>query len=98
MSISASAFVLIIEHVDFFVDNDSVDNDSVDNDSVDNDPVDNDPVDNDSVDLIDIAAAIDTTLIYNNFRLTGELNSKLTTSKNKKTAFFLNSFEGFDSN
>ena len=73
MPVSASAFVLTIENVDF---------------SVDNDPV----------DLIDTAAATDTTLVYSNFRFTGELNSKPTTSKNKKAIFFLNSFKNSGSN
>ena len=73
MPVSASAFVLIIENVDFFIDNDFVD-------------------------LIDIAAATDTTLVYSNFRFTGEPDSKPTISKSKKAIFFLNPFEGFDSN
>ena len=55
-------------------------------------------VDNDPVDLIDTAAATDTTLVYSNFRLTGESDSKPTTSKNKKAMFFLNPSGGFGSN
>ena len=74
----AFTFVLIIENVDFFINNDFVDNDSVN--------------------LIDTAAATDTILVYNNFRFTGKLNSKPTTSKNKKFIFFLNSFENSGSN
>ena len=63
MPVFASAFVLIIENVDFSVDNDSVD-------------------------LINTAAATDTTLVYSNFYFTGELDSKPTISKNKKAIFF----------
>ena len=73
MPVSASAFVLTIENVDF---------------SVDNDPV----------DLVDTAAATDTTLVYSNFRLIGEPDSKPTTSKNKKAIFFLNPSGDSDSN
>ena len=68
MFVSAFAFVLIIENVDFFVDNDFVNNDSVD--------------------LIDTAAVTDTTLVYSNFCFIGKLDSKPTTSKNKKAIFF----------
>ena len=68
MFISVFAFVIIIENVNFFVNNDFVDNDFVN--------------------LIDTAAATDTTLIYSNFYFTGELNSKPTINKNKKVIFF----------
>ena len=68
MPVSVSAFVLIIENVDFFVDKD--------------------PVNNNFVNLINTAAVTDTTLVYSNFRFTGELDSKPTTSKNKKAIFF----------
>ena len=73
MPVSAFAFVLTIENVDFFVDNDFVD-------------------------LIDTAAATDTILIYSNFRFIGKLDSKPTTSKNKKAIFFLNPFKSSGSN
>ena len=78
MPVFAFAFVLIIENVDIFVDND--------------------PVDNDPVDLIDTAAATDTTLVYNNFCFIGEPDSKPIISKIKKLYFFINLFESFNSN
>ena len=51
-----------------------------------------------NVDLIDTAAATDTTLVYSNFCFTGESDSKPTISKNKKAMFFLNSFKNSGSN
>ena len=45
-------------------------------------------VDNDPVDLIDTAAATDTTLVYSNSRFTGEPDSRPTTSKKKLAITF----------
>ena len=45
-------------------------------------------VDNDPVDLIDTAAATDTTSVYSDFRLTGEPDSRPTTSKKKLAMAF----------